>query len=144
MFRKTFSFGLLAGTILLFAGCGGAAKDAPTTVAAGGTITFNGKPVPKASVSFTSDKGKAIMGETDDQGNFTLTTNEPGDGAPVGDYVVTLVPIPDEVPDMFAAPDNAKPTNSPFPVKYSDPKISDLKATVTTDSSKNVFTFDLK
>jgi hypothetical protein len=144
MLQNILSMALFAGVAFSLTGCGGAAKDAPSTVAASGTITFNGKPVPKASVAFTSDKGKAVMGETDDQGHFTLTTNEPGDGAPVGEYKVTLVPIPDEVPDMFAAPGEKKPSDSPFPAKYSDPTLTDLTATVTTDSSKNVFNFDLK
>lgn len=144
MFRNVLAMGLLTSVSFVLAGCGGGSKDAPATVAAKGTITFKGNPVPRASVAFTPASGKVAMGETDDQGNFTLTTNEPGDGAVVGDYTVTLVPIPDEVPDMFAPPAPANPDASPFPPRYGDPKSSGLKATVSSDPSKNVFTFDLE
>ena len=73
-FRKFLALGIVVGVFTWLAGCGGAG-DAPETVAASGTVTVDGKPMPRLSVAFIPTSGKLATGETDDQGNFTLTIN---------------------------------------------------------------------
>jgi hypothetical protein len=76
---------------LLAAGCGGR-KDRPPLGRVSGKVTYNGEPLAKASVVFLPDQEgiRSAMGETDEQGRYTLWTYDPGDGAPVGKHKVTV------------------------------------------------------
>lgn len=75
----------LAGVI----GCG---KGRPGTVRVTGVVTLDGSPVEGASVTFyPAEGGRPASGTTDAQGKFTLTTFESGDGAPPGNYNVTVI-----------------------------------------------------
>ena len=143
--RKFLTLGIVVGVSTCFAGCGGAPDDAPETVAAKGTVTVDGKPMPGLSVAFIPASGKLATGETDDQGNFTLTTNQPGDGAVVGSYSVAVNHIPEEVSEAMPGMDGyKKPEPPPFARKYTDAQTSGLTATVDADPSKNDFKFDLQ
>ena len=75
--------------------------DAYDTIPVTGLLTCEGKPVPNAVVSFRPVKapdsrpgnpGRMALGETDENGRFTLTTYEPGDGANIGTHVVMFEP----------------------------------------------------
>jgi hypothetical protein len=70
-------------------------------------------------------------------GSFVLTTYRAGDGAPAGDYVVTVMPTPPYFPQ---ADQPARKT--PVPEAYAGPETTPLKATVK--SGGNDFTFELK
>jgi hypothetical protein len=142
-FRKSLALGIVVGVSAWLPGCGGAG-DAPETVAAKGTVTVDGKPTPGLSVAFFPSSGKVATGETDDQGNFTLTTNEPGDGAVVGSYSVAINQIQEVTEAMPGMEGYKKPQPPPFASKYTDAKTSGLNATVDADPSKNDFKFDLK
>lgn len=149
MLRVSDSSSLLLPLFLgLFVGCGGV-SDRPETFPVTGTVTYKGVPAPKLSVAFMPSGGGAGMiagGTTDAEGKFTLTT-QGEEGAKVGEYDVVLVPVPDEIPDMFAdtpPEDAAEATDAPIPQKYGDVQLSGLKVSVTNDSEKNVFTFDLE
>lgn len=143
MLRNVFAIGLLSGILVFVSGCGGGAGDAPETVAAKGTITVDGKPMGKLSVAFIPTQGKLAMGETDDQGNFVLGTNNPGDGAPPGTYTVSVNVIQEVTEAMPGMDGYKKPEAPPFNKKFLDPKTSELTATVDKDASKNDFKFDL-
>jgi len=72
-------------------GCGddtGLAKRYPVS----GTVTYNGKPVEKGSITFnpTDPDGRPATGPIRD-GNYTLTTARENDGALPGTYKVTVV-----------------------------------------------------
>ncbi len=128
----------------MFAGCG--PGDGPQLVPVSGVVNYKGKPIGKINVLFmppAGSKGMMAEGTTDETGKFTLQTKEPGDGAIVGDYGVAFKFVPDEVPAMpgFAG---AKKVVSPIPEKYGDAAKSGHTAKVTTDKSKNNFTFDLQ
>ena len=142
-FRKFLALGIVLGASTWLAGCGGAG-DAPEKVAAGGTVTVDGKPIPGLSIGFIPTSGKLATGETDDQGNFTLTTDEPGDGAVVGSYSVAISKIQEVTEAMPGMDGYKKPTPPPFAKKYTDAKTSGLTATVDSDPSKNDFKFDLQ
>ena len=125
----------------LMVGCG---SNGPDLVPAGGVVNFNGKPIGKINVMLMPGAGGMIAeGTTDASGKFTLQTQEPGDGAMIGNYTVAFNFVPEEVPVMpgFAG---AKKVVSPIPEKYADASKSGLTATVVADKSKNNFIFDLK
>ena len=125
----------------MLVGCG---SNGPDLVPAGGVVNFNGKPIGKINVMLMPGAGGLIAeGTTDENGKFTLQTQEPGDGAMLGNYTVAFNFVPEEVPAMpgFAG---AKKTVSPIPEKYSDASKSGLTVTVVADKSKNNFIFDLK
>ena len=143
-FRKFLALGIVVGVSTWFAGCGGDPGDAPETVAAKGTVTVDGQPMAGLSVAFIPASGKLATGETDDQGNFTLTTNEPGDGAVVGSYSVAINRIQEATEAMPGMDGYKKPEPPPFARKYTDAQTSGLTATVDADPAKNDFKFDLQ
>lgn len=80
---------------MMLAGCGGDVLTAPSTAPVSGSVTWKGKPAPGVRVhlhpQFDVGEIKFVpSGETGADGTFTLSTAAPGDGAPPGDYVVTL------------------------------------------------------
>ncbi|MBM80742.1 MAG: hypothetical protein CMJ78_09130 [Planctomycetaceae bacterium] len=81
-------------SVSLFVGCGGG-SDRMATVKVSGKVTFNGQPLEGAQVQFLSDgegvnRGPAARGTTNAQGEYTLSTYEPGDGAVPGKKKVTI------------------------------------------------------
>ncbi|MFN0196718.1 MAG: hypothetical protein ACKVT0_08220 [Planctomycetaceae bacterium] len=101
-----------------------------------GTVKFEGKPVLKGEVRFTSSAlgagANAMIGEG---GTYKIETP-----IPVGEYVVCVgIPAP-------AGPQQATPASpddyKDIPVKYQTPATSDLKAKVVVGENK--FDFDMK
>jgi hypothetical protein len=83
---------LLIGGVLLLPGCGGVTRPKPVPVK--GTVTFRGKPLPKARVTFFAKGAPApATGETNDAGEFELSMYGKGDGALVGENTVTVVAL---------------------------------------------------
>lgn len=70
-------------------GCG---DGNPKTYPVSGTVTLDGKPVPKAMLLFTLEgsTNKASTTLSDDQGKYALSTFKQGDGAVPGKYIVTV------------------------------------------------------
>jgi hypothetical protein len=84
-----------AVTLLLLLGClvsGGCSdSDRPATAPVQGVVTFQGKPVAGASVSFLCPGApRPAIGTTDENGKYQLTTFTENDGAILGDHVVTV------------------------------------------------------
>lgn len=153
-------FGLIAFASAISIGCGGGNGFPPPSPVTG-TVTYQGKPVEGASVSFlTSDSaGRAASGTTDASGVYKLTTFAPDDGALPGSYTVTIAKSTSSIPDsevdvtapgegyeemMAAAGSNtlSKLNKDELPTKYSNPAESDLKASVEADKP-NQFDFEL-
>lgn len=108
-----------------------------------GKVTYKGRPVTSAKVTFFPERGPEATGSLDDQGHYELMTIKPGDGAVVGKNRVGISPIlagvslkPGKPP---ALPDAAK---SVIPAKYRNPQASELIVEVRTGD--NAFDFDLK
>jgi hypothetical protein len=55
-----------------------------------GTVTVGGAPVTTGTISFIPADGKAAVGAIGPDGRFTLTTNQPNDGALIGPHKVTI------------------------------------------------------
>lgn len=128
----------------LLVGCGGG--DGLELVPVTGVVNYKGKPIGKINVLFMPSPGsKGLMAEgtTDESGKFKLQTKDPGDGAMVGSYTVAFKYVPDEVPVMPGM-EGSKKIVSPIPDKYGDAAKSGQTANVTTDKSKNNFTFELQ
>jgi len=84
---------ILALLIGLVAGCG--SSDRKPVFATEGRILFDGKPIPHALVTLhpldASDHASPRPhGSVTKDGNFVLTTYDAGDGAPAGEYGVTV------------------------------------------------------
>lgn len=120
----------LVVAVLLAVGCGQAAKEAPVAVhPAKGTITFKGQPIPGAMLTLHPKteiaevpKPRANVGK---DGAFHLTTFAGNDGAPEGEYTVTIVwykPIK-HGNDVQAGP-------NVIPKKYTAPQTSDLQVRI--------------
>jgi len=116
----------------------------PQTVPVRGMVASHQKPVPGVTVKFHPqfDMGRVKFipnGETDREGMFTLSTGEGGNGAPLGDYVVTL--------------EKLKVTHDPqqssievevdeWQGKYADPATSTWKVTVK-DGTNDLKPFEI-
>jgi hypothetical protein len=82
------SYALVAMVSLTFVGCGGSGVP-PVPVS--GKVLWKGQPVTEATITFLSKTGgRSASGRTSADGSFTLTTNRTGDGAPPGEYAVTV------------------------------------------------------
>ncbi len=149
-------------------GCG---ESGPKTYSAKGKVTYKGQLVAGAAVTFHPvSSGNPAIGHTDTQGEFSLTTFSPGDGALAGDYVVTVsksegggaaatIPNPTATVDMSAAKKSTEEmsqkmkmggakqmmsqmtaTKQLLPIKYSKRETSTFKVSVKIDASANEFT----
>src|SRR5690349_9544651 len=76
----------------ILAGC--SSESRPICHPVRGVVTMGGKPVAEAMVAFhpttaTADSPRPLA-TTDAQGAFSLTTYERNDGAPEGEYAITI------------------------------------------------------
>lgn len=143
--------GIVAG-LIAFAGFG-CGPSGPVTSGVSGTVSVAGKPVEGATVTFIPEKGAPVMGTTDGAGKYTIAkavrgankvsiTKVSGGGA-VG---APANPTPADMAKMAAAAAGKKQEQgkSEIPEKYGRAASSGLTADVTSDTKKNVFSFDLK
>tara|TARA_R110002111_G_scaffold262694_1_gene340234 strand:- start:185123 stop:185542 length:420 start_codon:yes stop_codon:yes gene_type:complete len=110
---------------MLCAGCSGNKdKDLPDTVSVAGMVTYQGKPVPDATVMLYPVKGrKPASGRSDASGKFSLTTFKKNDGAIPGEHKVTV--------NAFESTPQGVSMKSAIPVKYSNQASSPLAITVS-------------
>jgi hypothetical protein len=123
---------LVLGCVL--SGC--ARDDRPACHPVRGTVTLADKPVAEATVVFHPTKplaGHSLkpIAYTDAQGNFELTTFTSGDGAPAGDYAITVVlREPKQVGEELV-----RDGKHLLPFRYSDPQKSGLSFTVKAEAN---------
>jgi hypothetical protein len=106
----------------------------PATVQVTGTVLVGGKPKAGVRVTFHPqfDIGAVKFtpnGTTNSQGNFTLSSGKPGDGAPRDEYVVTF-----DFPVLSSG--GIEKEIDLFKGKYSDPASSRWKIKVTEKSQE--------
>jgi hypothetical protein len=129
---------------LLAAGCGAGSK----TSAVSGQVTYKGKPVPKANVSFTPAEGTglAAAGFTDSGGRYTLGTVSTNDGAAPGKYRVSVIARGPDRPakpgEGSGMPNETVPGDPTIPKKYFAPDTSGLTFEVKRGSNR--FDIELK
>lgn len=154
--QRELPHGLILGAVLLAlecVGCGGGVSDAPKLVPAHGSVTYNGRPLPGATVSFYPEKGPAAMASTDLEGKFTLTTGGRS-GVVHSKCKVTITkiegpvlpmtnPTPEDMKKMYQGGTTPQGPKSLIPEKYANPATSGLEADVSEEGSKNDFVFPL-
>jgi hypothetical protein len=146
-----------AGTLT---GCGGDRTVRVPVHPADGLVVQKGKPVPHAFVRFhpvnpdllkppEGSEADAVMltTETDENGQFVLSTYLADDGIPAGAYTVTVA-VPSREPDVEHS--DGKPATRPKGIavpaalrKYSEPATSPFRATVQA-GGPNHFQFHLE
>jgi hypothetical protein len=100
----------------------------------GRILLADGKPLPAGRIVFASTKSTtSSTAPIESDGSFTFKSSS-GDGLPEGEYKIRIEPT---------TSGKTKGT-MPFPGMYADEDQSGLKATVTTDESKNNFEFKLE
>ena len=111
-----------------------------------GVVTFGGKPVADAVVSFRPQNRPMAFGRTDAAGRFTLNTYSKGDGAVKGVNRVRIepwIPGPNSFPEPGQSPRPWKEPERPdIPKKYRQEETSGLEVEVIA-GKRNEFTFEL-
>ncbi len=130
---------LLLFSFMVISGCGeeSSFKSAVPVFPASGKILYQGKPLAGVILIFHSkDVNQKIKSQatTDGDGKFVATTFKTADGAPEGDYTITLV-VPSNESDSTredAATERQFRKERPvrFPSKYQNPTTSPLKVKV--------------
>lgn len=150
---------------LVSAGCSRSGRPAVAPVR--GQVTYQAKPLARATVAFLCPGAPRLaVGTTDEAGNYRLTTFEPNDGAIIGTHVVTVNIFesdPEEVVVGSDPPTSAKLTSKsiddamkrsvrrmqtaekakpPLPPRYTERRTSDLRKEVV--AGDNIINIDLK
>ncbi len=136
---------VLIGAVVLcgiIAGCGsgGYVRQRESTVAAAGVLLFQGKPLEYFQVMLTPETGTSAVGVTDEQGKFSLGTNQPGDGALAGQHKVSVVYIGppggsyDGINDFSPPP----PPKVKIPAKYGNAATSPVRVEIPKNGNKDL------
>ena len=116
-------------------GCGPA--DGPRCQPVVGQVLYRGRPVPEALVVFHPARAPdgnwpKPMATCDAEGRFALTTWSSHDGAPLGEYTVT---IECRAPSMRGE-EIVRDGPNQLPPRYAAPGSSDLRVTVAAGENK--------
>jgi hypothetical protein len=135
------AFGFGAATI----GCGGNSPRPPMGKVSG-KVTYDGQPVDKGRVTFIpasgdgDSGGTSAMGVIESDGSYSLTTFNTGDGAMVGQHIVTVVVPTEDIRELNKPrPDGSIPYILPkelVPKKYTDPALTPLRNTVAAGNNE--------
>lgn len=112
---------------LLLAGCSKGPDHRADVQPVEGQVLWNGKPLNGAQVIFYP-QGEAAPGlhapraRTGPDGRFQVGTYDTTDGAPEGEYVVTVVHFP-----LVQRGSDVVPGPNILPKKYANPKTTDLR-----------------
>jgi hypothetical protein len=98
-----------------------------------GQVSFKGQPTPGAFVVFhpvedAGDEPIRPTGQVEPDGSFSLTTYDKGDGAPPGEYSVTV-----EWRKLVTKGEEAEAGPNVLPDLYSKPETTPLKVTVAEE-----------
>jgi hypothetical protein len=112
------------GALLLALGCGSSDRGEVS-----GRVTRpDGSPLVGARVIARADAtGKSANGLTDSNGSYVLSTVEPGDGVPAGDYKASII-------EYRGMGDNMRPAS--ISLKYGNPDESGLAFAISGGEEK--------
>ena len=134
--RVSVHVGGVCATGFLLLGVLGCGSAPPTPVhPVRGQVLFEGQPIPSALVVLhpvNPSAGKEVpppRAKVESDGSFTLGTFESRDGAPAGDYIVTVSWWQSGATGKGGRQDDAPPSNH-LPARYSKVSTSDLRAHV--------------
>jgi hypothetical protein len=127
----------------VFISCLGCGEGPPPTGSVNGTVTYKGQPVTSgAAMLENAEQGTIAAGELDASGKFRV------EGLRLGEYVVTIVPPPVEMPNENSSFDGTKALVAPkvvapkdIPAKFASSQTSPLRHTIVEGESE--FSIDL-
>ncbi len=145
-FQKTALFAALLCALAVLPACGGGAIK---TEGVTGVVTYNGEPLPNATVHFipTDSTGSASYGKTNEKGEYKLQTllGAADAGTTPGKYKVKIDCVENyETGETFEENGEEKPeikVRSVIPEMYSNQDTSGLEADVAPGD--NTINFDL-
>lgn len=125
-------------------GCG-SNSDQPDLGLVKGAVTFEGKPLSGASVTFMPDSGRPAMAKTDNEGCYELVYIRNTPGCKVGRNKVVIYSVVEGEDEMEAEgddvlADDVGPAREKLPARYNDK----TELVVDVKSGENTFDFDLK
>jgi hypothetical protein len=127
---------LAAGVALILPACGKKGQKAVYPVH--GQILLGGRPIPQATVTFHPLNAAATdlrpSAQTDEQGYFDLSSYGKGDGAPEGQYTITVTWLRSGVFRGLAKGETT--TYNVLPRRYANPSTSQLAATVNPGTNE--------
>ncbi len=119
-----------AACLALAAACTGCGDGRPEVYPVEGQVFAGARPAARGTITFHPAGGTAEQyrptGRIDEQGKFKLTTFKEGDGAPAGEYRVTVVWY---LATRQSAQEDPVPVNY-LPPRYASAETSPLRATV--------------
>jgi len=132
-------------------GCGGSVVR-PEMAQVQGSVTYRGKKIDKGLVTYTPVNSSGVSGGTnalgpiESDGSYSLTTFNTGDGAILGQHVVTVSVPSQDIRELNKPKADGSIAyilpKSAIPARYSDSTKSPLRQTVVV--GKNVFDLELK
>jgi len=122
---------LLVAFVLVCSTIGCAGPKGPVCAPVKGSVTYKGKPLAEAVVVLHHvgrdvEGNQKPMATTDASGNFTLTTFAQNDGAPPGDYAITV----EQRAIQTGGEEPIRSGPNVLPPKYAKPASSGFKYTV--------------
>lgn len=126
--KRSVSILRLVSLSLCLCGCGG--PKGPDLTPVTGSVTYKGRPLAGVNVTFLPESGPGAFATTDADGKFSLKTNGK-EGAVNGKHQISIASA--AIPPMPGTVEAKKAADLAFPAKYSNPKTSELTATVPTD-----------
>jgi len=144
------SVGLSLALALVTTGCGGGDANMPKLGKVSGKVTYKGQPVTSGHIVFTpaagkgGETGQTATGEINSDGTYSMTTFNTGDGAILGQHVVTVT-VREKGSEDMGKPDaqgriNYSLPKAVTPTKYSSVESSPLRCTVVESGT----TFDIE
>ncbi len=132
---------LLSALMMGLSGCGTELPpDQRQVFPASGKVSFQGKPIPDATVRLhpvkPPDDGKPVYisrGRVEDGGEYSISTYAIADGAPAGQYRVSLSW---QGPLKGLSEDEVDQLRERLPRKYTSPETSGLTVMITEDQNR--------
>ncbi len=136
--RVVNNFARLLAPACLLAFCWGC-SEGPDLAAAAGKVTLDGKALPFGYVIFQPSKGQLSQGQIKD-GEFTMSTRAPQDGATIGSHVVSILCFEGQKPQAQAAQSNGQMSlgRCLIPLYYTRSGTSGLTITVPSEGKTDI------
>lgn len=134
---RKLQFLAVAGACLALSACGGSGPEGPELHPVSGKLTKGGEPLANVQVTLSpTEEGNPIStGKTGQDGSFTLSTPQGGEGAAAGTYKVVLArELGEEAYGSGAGGDPTK-EDLPFPEAYQSPDTTPKEVTVNPDGN---------
>lgn len=130
--------------LLLLSVATGCGSSGPQMAPAKGKVLYKGQPLKFGGVLFQPLKGEVAHGEIQPDGTFTLYTHFEGDGAIVGQHLVSVTCYEGQNPQAGGSAEKERTLGKLLiPEKYTNCESSGLKFEVKP-STDNEFTLELK